>query len=52
MGHDHGDLGVSTIIQYRLKDGVGYVILQNGEPKSGKFEQALGLRLMKYADGK
>ena len=48
MGHDHGDLGVSTIIQYRLKD----VILQNGEPKSGKFEQALGLRLMKYADRK
>jgi hypothetical protein len=52
MGHDGGDPGISTVMQYRIKDGVGYVILQNGEPKSGKLEQALGLRLMKYADGK
>ena len=52
MGHDGGDPGVSTLMQYRLKDGVGYIILMNGEPKSGKFEQALGLRLMKYAEGR
>jgi len=52
MGHDGGDPGVSTIMQYRLKDGVGYVILQNGEPKNGKFEQALGQRLMKFAEGR
>jgi CubicO group peptidase (beta-lactamase class C family) len=50
MGHDGGDPGISTVMQYRIKDGVGYVILQNGEPKSGKFEQALGLRLMKFAE--
>ena len=50
MGHDGGDPGVSTFMQYRLKDGVGYIILQNGEPKSGKFEQALGQRLMKFAE--
>jgi len=52
MGHDGGDPGVSTIMQYRLKDGVGYIILQNGEPKNGKFEQALGQRLMEYAEGR
>ena len=50
MGHDGGDPGVSTVMQYRPKDGVGYLILMNGEPKSGRFEQALGQRLMKYAD--
>jgi len=52
MGHDGSDPGVAALMQYRLKDGIGYVILMNGEPKSGKFEQALGLRLMKYAEGK
>jgi len=52
MGHDGGDPGVSTVMQYRPKDGAGYLILMNGEPKSGKFEQALGLRLMKYAEGR
>ena len=52
MGHDGSDPGVTAIMQYRLKDGIGYVILQNGEPKNGKFEQALGLRLMKYAEDK
>ncbi len=52
MGHDGSDPGVSTIMQYRLKDGVGYVILQNGEPRNGKFEQALSLRLMKLAEGR
>ena len=51
MGHDGGDPGVSTVMQYRIKDDVGYVILQNGEPKNGKFEQALGQRLMKFAEG-
>ena len=50
MGHDGSDPGVSAIMQYRPKDGVGYLILQNGEPKSGKFEQALGMRLMKFAE--
>ena len=50
MGHDGGDPGVSTVMQYRPKDGVGYLILMNGEPKSGRFEQALGLRLLKFAD--
>jgi len=52
MGHDGGDPGVSTLMHYRPKDGVGFVILLNGEPKSGKFEQSLGLRLMKYAEGR
>jgi CubicO group peptidase (beta-lactamase class C family) len=52
MGHDGGDPGVSTIMQYRLEDGIGYVILQNGEPRNGKFEQALSLRLMKFAEGR
>ena len=51
MGHDGGDPGVSTVMQYRIKDDVGYVILQNGEPKNGKFEQTLGQRLMKFAEG-
>ena len=50
MGHDGSDPGVTAVMYYRPKDGVGYLILQNGEPKSGKFEQALGLRLMKYAE--
>jgi len=50
MGHDGGDPDVSTIIQYRPKDGVGYIILMNGEPKNGKFEQALRLPLMRFAD--
>jgi len=39
-------------MQYRLEDGIGYVILQNGEPRNGKFEQALSLRLMKFAEGR
>ena len=52
MGHDGSDPGVAAIMQYRLKDGIGYLILMNGEPKGGKFEQALGLRLMKYAEGR
>ena len=52
MGHDGGDPGVSTLMHYRPNDGVGFVILMNGEPKSGKFEQSLGLRLMKYAEGR
>ena len=52
MGHDGSDPGVAALMQYRLKDGIGYIILMNGEPKSGKFEQALGLRLMKYAEGR
>ena len=39
-------------MQYRIKDDVGYIILMNGEPKSDKFEQALGQRLMKFADCK
>jgi hypothetical protein len=50
MGHDGGDPDVSTIIQYRPKDGVGYIILMNGEPKNGEFEQALRLPLMRFAD--
>jgi hypothetical protein len=37
---------------YRPTDGVGYLVLMNAEPKSGKFEQALGQRLMKYAEGR
>ena len=49
MGHDGGDPGVSTLMQYRPKDGVGFVILQNGEPKNGKFEQALAQRLLSVA---
>jgi CubicO group peptidase (beta-lactamase class C family) len=50
IGHDGGDPGVSTVMQYRPKDGVGYLILMNGEPKSGRFEQALGQRLLNFAD--
>jgi len=49
MGHDGGDPGVSTLMHYRPKDGVGFLILQNGEPKNGKFEQALAQRLFKVA---
>jgi hypothetical protein len=52
MGHDGSDPGVSTVMHYRPKDGAGFLILMNGEPKSGKFEQALALRLMKYAEGR
>ena len=50
MGHDGSDPRVSTIMQYRLKDGIGYIILMNGEPKSGKFEQALAQRLMEFGE--
>jgi hypothetical protein len=50
MGHDGGDSGGSTIMQYRPKDRVGYIILTNGEPKNEKFERALGQRLMRFAD--
>ena len=35
MGHDGGDPDVSTIIQYRPKDGVGYIILTNENPRTG-----------------
>jgi len=52
MGHDGSDPGVTAVMYYRLKDDVGYLVLMNGEPKSGKFEQALGLRLMEYAEGR
>ncbi len=50
MGHDGSDPGVAAIMQYRLKDDAGYLILMNGEPKSGRFEQALGQQLLKFAD--
>ncbi len=39
-------------MHYRPDDKIGFVILQNGEPKNGKFEQALAQRLMKYAEGR
>ena len=52
MGHDGSDPGVTAVMYYRPKDGVGYLFLMNGEPKNGKFEQALGQRLMKYAEGR
>ncbi|MBT5378985.1 MAG: hypothetical protein HOL08_08020, partial [Opitutae bacterium] len=45
-----GDPGVSTVMQYRLKDGIGYIILMNGEPKGMKFEQALGQRLLNFPE--
>ena len=50
MCHDCSDPGVAEIMQYRLKDDAGYLILMNGEPKSGRFEQALGQQLLKFAD--
>ena len=50
MGHDGGEPGVSTVMQYRLKDGIGYIILMNGEPKGMKFEQALGQRLLNFPE--
>ena len=38
-------------MQYRIKDDVGYIILhERGTQERDKFEQALGQRLMKFAD--
>ncbi|MFP6901485.1 MAG: serine hydrolase, partial [Opitutales bacterium] len=52
MGHDGSDPGVAAVMYYRPTDGVGYLILMNAEPKSGRFEKALGQRLMKYDEGR
>ena len=35
MVHDGGHSGGSTIMQYRSKDGVGYIILTNENPRTG-----------------
>ena len=34
LGHNGSDYGVSTDIYYRLSDGVGIVVLANGELRS------------------
>ena len=52
MGHDGSDPGVAAVMYYRPIDGVGYLFLMNGEPKNGKFEQALGQRLMEFGEGR
>jgi len=50
MGHDGGDPGVSTFMHYRLKDGVGFIVLMNGDPRKRRFERTLTQRLLEYAD--
>lgn len=39
-------------MHYRPKDGVGFLILMNGEPKGGRFKKALAQRLLKFAEGR
>ena len=45
-GHDGGDPGVSTKMAFRPSDGVGYVLLMNGEARGRGTERRLVERLM------
>ena len=51
LGHDGGDPGVSTLMGYRTGDGVGFVLLMNGDPRKKGFEKAIVERLFEFADG-
>ena len=46
IGHDGGDPGVTTQMFYDPKQGMGIIVLMNGEPKKGSFEKALTQRLL------
>jgi len=46
IGHDGGDPGVVTQMFCQPKEGTGFIVLMNGEPKKGSFEKALTQRLM------
>jgi CubicO group peptidase (beta-lactamase class C family)/dienelactone hydrolase len=41
LGHDGGDPGVATVMRYRPDDGVGVILLTNGDLESGVEEQLL-----------
>lgn len=49
MGHDGSDPGVASFMYYRPKDGIGFIVLMNGEPRKRRFETEVGRRLLLYA---
>ena len=51
LGHDGGDPGVATQMYYRPADGVGFVLLMNGEPRGRGAERGIVRELLRFADG-
>lgn len=48
LGHNGGDPGVASMMFFDPKDGAGFIVLMNAEPKNSSFEDELAERLLNY----
>ena len=50
LAHDGSDPGVTALICFRPRDGSGFVLMMNAEPKNRQLEAELARQFFAYAD--